>query len=41
MEYATRVRWSFAKAHETAIAIRDLAPAAADDDEADENGDDS
>ncbi|WP_306132535.1 heparinase II/III family protein [Roseivivax marinus] len=41
MQYATRVRWSFAKAQETAIAIRDLAPAAADDDEADENGDDS
>lgn len=25
MEYATRVRWSFAKAQETAVAIRDLA----------------
>lgn len=25
MEYATRVRWTLAKAHETAVAIRDLA----------------
>ncbi len=25
MEYATRVRWSFAKAQETAVALRDLA----------------
>jgi hypothetical protein len=25
MEYATRIRWSLAKARDTAIAIRDLA----------------
>lgn len=25
MEYATRVRWSLSKAHETAVAVRDLA----------------
>jgi hypothetical protein len=24
MEYATRVRWSLAKAQETAVAVRDL-----------------
>ena len=33
MEYASRVRWTLAKAEETAIAIRDLAPAGADADE--------
>lgn len=30
MEYATRVRWTLAKAHETAVAIRDLARDEAD-----------
>jgi hypothetical protein len=24
MEYATRVQWSFAKAHDTAVAVRDV-----------------
>ena len=32
MEYATRIRWSLAKAQDTAVAIRDLARDAADDD---------
>jgi restriction endonuclease Mrr len=30
MQYATRVRWTLAKAQETAIAIRDLAREEAD-----------
>ncbi|SLN60657.1 Heparinase II/III-like protein [Roseivivax jejudonensis] len=33
MEYATRVRWTLAKAHETEVAIRDLAPSVAEDDD--------
>jgi hypothetical protein len=24
MDYATRVRWTLSKAHETAVAVRDL-----------------
>jgi len=32
MEYATRIRWSLAKAQDTAVAIRDLARDAVDDD---------
>lgn len=32
MEYASRVRWTLAKAQETAVAIRDIAPARYEDD---------